>query len=164
MSWDEATKLWAEQTGPDDGFYLSLQVRFFCLLDCIQRFWGLNRKMYLFSFAKHIESYIKINFKGFSSTEYEILPFASSGYFLIGLWAQINSSYLNLHQEILWLNCEVNVDYCVLEVYYCPWLYYYTLILLCKEHSMESLMQIFSSFFNWGRFWFIFFFFSPDKK
>uniref|UniRef100_A0A8U7P731 Protein strawberry notch homolog 1 n=1 Tax=Corvus moneduloides TaxID=1196302 RepID=A0A8U7P731_CORMO len=33
MSWDEATKIWAEQTGPDDGFYLSLQVRFFCLLD-----------------------------------------------------------------------------------------------------------------------------------
>uniref|UniRef100_A0A8C0I8J2 Protein strawberry notch homolog 1 n=1 Tax=Bubo bubo TaxID=30461 RepID=A0A8C0I8J2_BUBBB len=32
MSWDEATKIWAEQTGPDDGFYLSLQVRFFCLL------------------------------------------------------------------------------------------------------------------------------------
>lgn len=29
MSWDEATKIWAEQTGPDDGFYLSLQVRFF---------------------------------------------------------------------------------------------------------------------------------------
>ncbi|NXK94917.1 SBNO1 protein, partial [Formicarius rufipectus] len=27
MSWDEATKLWAEQTGPDDGFYLSLQIR-----------------------------------------------------------------------------------------------------------------------------------------
>uniref|UniRef100_A0A672U7M2 Protein strawberry notch homolog 1 n=1 Tax=Strigops habroptila TaxID=2489341 RepID=A0A672U7M2_STRHB len=37
MSWDEATKIWAEQTGPDDGFYLSLQVRFFCLLDYIQR-------------------------------------------------------------------------------------------------------------------------------
>ncbi|TRZ18363.1 hypothetical protein HGM15179_008788 [Zosterops borbonicus] len=35
MSWDEATKMWAEQTGPDDGFYLSLQVRFFCLLDCV---------------------------------------------------------------------------------------------------------------------------------
>uniref|UniRef100_A0A8B9GKQ2 Protein strawberry notch homolog 1 n=1 Tax=Amazona collaria TaxID=241587 RepID=A0A8B9GKQ2_9PSIT len=33
MSWDEATKIWAEQTGPDDGFYLSLQVRFFCLLE-----------------------------------------------------------------------------------------------------------------------------------
>lgn len=31
MSWDEATKIWAEQTGPDDGFYLSLQVRFFAL-------------------------------------------------------------------------------------------------------------------------------------
>uniref|UniRef100_A0A8B9C2R9 Protein strawberry notch homolog 1 n=1 Tax=Anser brachyrhynchus TaxID=132585 RepID=A0A8B9C2R9_9AVES len=31
MSWDEATKLWAEQTGPDDGFYLSLQVRSFAL-------------------------------------------------------------------------------------------------------------------------------------
>uniref|UniRef100_A0A8D2PFD4 Protein strawberry notch homolog 1 n=1 Tax=Zosterops lateralis melanops TaxID=1220523 RepID=A0A8D2PFD4_ZOSLA len=42
MSWDEATKMWAEQTGPDDGFYLSLQVRFFCLLDCVQRFWGLS--------------------------------------------------------------------------------------------------------------------------
>ncbi|NXH52323.1 SBNO1 protein, partial [Rhabdornis inornatus] len=27
MSWDEATKMWAEQTGPDDGFYLSLQIR-----------------------------------------------------------------------------------------------------------------------------------------
>ncbi|NXJ85328.1 SBNO1 protein, partial [Trogon melanurus] len=27
MSWDEATKIWAEQTGPDDGFYLSLQIR-----------------------------------------------------------------------------------------------------------------------------------------
>ncbi|XP_067163279.1 protein strawberry notch homolog 1 isoform X2 [Apteryx mantelli] len=26
MSWEEATKIWAEQTGPDDGFYLSLQV------------------------------------------------------------------------------------------------------------------------------------------
>uniref|UniRef100_A0A8C5UCS7 Protein strawberry notch homolog 1 n=1 Tax=Malurus cyaneus samueli TaxID=2593467 RepID=A0A8C5UCS7_9PASS len=42
MSWDEATKIWAEQTGPDDGFYLSLQVRLFCLLDFVQRrFWGL---------------------------------------------------------------------------------------------------------------------------
>lgn len=27
MSWEEATKIWAELTGPDDGFYLSLQVR-----------------------------------------------------------------------------------------------------------------------------------------
>ncbi|XP_074966437.1 protein strawberry notch homolog 1 [Phalacrocorax aristotelis] len=27
MSWDEATKIWAEQSGPDDGFYLSLQIR-----------------------------------------------------------------------------------------------------------------------------------------
>uniref|UniRef100_F6Q716 Protein strawberry notch homolog 1 n=1 Tax=Ornithorhynchus anatinus TaxID=9258 RepID=F6Q716_ORNAN len=27
MSWEEATKIWAEQTGPDDGFYLSLQIR-----------------------------------------------------------------------------------------------------------------------------------------
>ncbi|NXA49707.1 SBNO1 protein, partial [Nothocercus julius] len=27
MSWEEATKMWAEQTGPDDGFYLSLQIR-----------------------------------------------------------------------------------------------------------------------------------------
>uniref|UniRef100_A0A0G2K3C0 Protein strawberry notch homolog 1 n=1 Tax=Rattus norvegicus TaxID=10116 RepID=A0A0G2K3C0_RAT len=27
MSWDEATKIWAELTGPDDGFYLSLQIR-----------------------------------------------------------------------------------------------------------------------------------------
>ncbi|XP_075754664.1 protein strawberry notch homolog 1 isoform X1 [Pelodiscus sinensis] len=27
MSWEEATKLWAEQTGPDDGFYLSSQIR-----------------------------------------------------------------------------------------------------------------------------------------
>ncbi|XP_059341369.1 protein strawberry notch homolog 1 isoform X1 [Ammospiza nelsoni] len=27
MSWDEATKIWEEQTGPDDGFYLSLQIR-----------------------------------------------------------------------------------------------------------------------------------------
>ncbi|XP_077164291.1 protein strawberry notch homolog 1 isoform X1 [Paroedura picta] len=27
MSWEEATKLWAEQTGPEDGFYLSLQIR-----------------------------------------------------------------------------------------------------------------------------------------
>lgn len=26
MSWEEATKIWAELTGPDDGFYLSLQV------------------------------------------------------------------------------------------------------------------------------------------
>uniref|UniRef100_A0A7M4FI77 Protein strawberry notch homolog 1 n=1 Tax=Crocodylus porosus TaxID=8502 RepID=A0A7M4FI77_CROPO len=26
MSWEEGTKFWAEQTGPDDGFYLSLQV------------------------------------------------------------------------------------------------------------------------------------------
>ncbi|KAK7804957.1 hypothetical protein U0070_025479 [Myodes glareolus] len=27
MSWEEATKIWAELTGPDDGFYLSLQIR-----------------------------------------------------------------------------------------------------------------------------------------
>ncbi|XP_032656603.1 protein strawberry notch homolog 1 isoform X3 [Chelonoidis abingdonii] len=27
MSWEEATKIWAEQTGPDDGFYLSSQIR-----------------------------------------------------------------------------------------------------------------------------------------
>ncbi|KYO39627.1 strawberry notch-like protein 2 isoform A [Alligator mississippiensis] len=27
MSWEEGTKFWAEQTGPDDGFYLSLQIR-----------------------------------------------------------------------------------------------------------------------------------------
>ncbi|XP_041423402.1 protein strawberry notch homolog 1 isoform X3 [Xenopus laevis] len=27
MSWEDATKIWAEQTGPDDGFYLSLQIR-----------------------------------------------------------------------------------------------------------------------------------------
>uniref|UniRef100_A0A8C5LW43 Protein strawberry notch homolog 1 n=1 Tax=Leptobrachium leishanense TaxID=445787 RepID=A0A8C5LW43_9ANUR len=27
MSWDDATKIWAEQIGPDDGFYLSLQIR-----------------------------------------------------------------------------------------------------------------------------------------
>ncbi|XP_030075420.1 protein strawberry notch homolog 1 isoform X2 [Microcaecilia unicolor] len=27
LSWDDATKMWAEQTGPDDGFYLSLQIR-----------------------------------------------------------------------------------------------------------------------------------------
>lgn len=27
MSWEEATKIWAELTGPDDGFYLLLQVR-----------------------------------------------------------------------------------------------------------------------------------------
>ncbi|KAH0625397.1 hypothetical protein JD844_014884 [Phrynosoma platyrhinos] len=27
MSWEEATKIWAEQTGPEDGFYLSLQIR-----------------------------------------------------------------------------------------------------------------------------------------
>lgn len=27
MSWEEATRIWAELTGPDDGFYLSLQVR-----------------------------------------------------------------------------------------------------------------------------------------
>ncbi|XP_062930087.1 protein strawberry notch homolog 1 isoform X2 [Mobula hypostoma] len=27
MSWEEATKLWAEQAGADDGFYLSMQVR-----------------------------------------------------------------------------------------------------------------------------------------
>ncbi|XP_044131632.1 protein strawberry notch homolog 1 isoform X1 [Bufo gargarizans] len=27
MSWEDATKLWAEQTAPDDGFYLSLQIR-----------------------------------------------------------------------------------------------------------------------------------------
>lgn len=31
MSWEEATKIWAELTGPDDGFYLSLQVRLFPL-------------------------------------------------------------------------------------------------------------------------------------
>jgi len=36
MSWDEATKIWAEQTGPDDGFYLSLQVRFLALAyECV---------------------------------------------------------------------------------------------------------------------------------
>uniref|UniRef100_A0A8C5JX75 Protein strawberry notch homolog 1 n=1 Tax=Jaculus jaculus TaxID=51337 RepID=A0A8C5JX75_JACJA len=27
MSWEEAIKIWAELTGPDDGFYLSLQIR-----------------------------------------------------------------------------------------------------------------------------------------
>lgn len=27
MSWEEATKIWAEQMGPDDGFYLSMQIR-----------------------------------------------------------------------------------------------------------------------------------------
>ncbi|MEE6504128.1 hypothetical protein FKM82_005070 [Ascaphus truei] len=27
MSWEDATKIWAEQIGPDDGFYLSLQIR-----------------------------------------------------------------------------------------------------------------------------------------
>ncbi|OCT98378.1 protein strawberry notch homolog 1 isoform X2 [Xenopus laevis] len=27
MSWEDAAKIWAEQTGPDDGFYLSLQIR-----------------------------------------------------------------------------------------------------------------------------------------
>ncbi|XP_072908101.1 protein strawberry notch homolog 1 [Hemitrygon akajei] len=27
MSWEEATKIWAEQTGADDGFYLSMQIR-----------------------------------------------------------------------------------------------------------------------------------------
>ncbi|KAL7986692.1 hypothetical protein Chor_012975 [Crotalus horridus] len=27
MSWEEATKIWSEQRGPDDGFYLSLQIR-----------------------------------------------------------------------------------------------------------------------------------------
>ncbi|XP_070619296.1 protein strawberry notch homolog 1 isoform X1 [Erythrolamprus reginae] len=27
MSWEEATKLWSEQRGPEDGFYLSLQIR-----------------------------------------------------------------------------------------------------------------------------------------
>uniref|UniRef100_A0A8C3XW49 Protein strawberry notch homolog 1 n=1 Tax=Chelydra serpentina TaxID=8475 RepID=A0A8C3XW49_CHESE len=27
MSWEEATKIWTEQTGPDDGFYLSSQIR-----------------------------------------------------------------------------------------------------------------------------------------
>uniref|UniRef100_K7FR10 Protein strawberry notch homolog 1 n=1 Tax=Pelodiscus sinensis TaxID=13735 RepID=K7FR10_PELSI len=27
MSWEEATKIWTEQTGPDDGFYLSSQMR-----------------------------------------------------------------------------------------------------------------------------------------
>ncbi|XP_053552331.1 protein strawberry notch homolog 1, partial [Bombina bombina] len=27
MSWDDATKIWAEQTVPEDGFYLSLQIR-----------------------------------------------------------------------------------------------------------------------------------------
>ncbi|XP_012878509.1 PREDICTED: protein strawberry notch homolog 1 [Dipodomys ordii] len=27
MSWEEATKIWADLTGPDDGFYLSLQIR-----------------------------------------------------------------------------------------------------------------------------------------
>lgn len=27
MSWEDATKIWAEQTGPEDGFYLSLQIR-----------------------------------------------------------------------------------------------------------------------------------------
>ncbi|XP_048467722.1 protein strawberry notch homolog 1 [Rhincodon typus] len=27
MSWEEATKIWAEQTGIDDGFYLSMQIR-----------------------------------------------------------------------------------------------------------------------------------------
>nr|XP_032803328.1 protein strawberry notch homolog 1 [Petromyzon marinus] len=27
MSWEEATEVWADQSGPDDGFYLSLQVR-----------------------------------------------------------------------------------------------------------------------------------------
>lgn len=27
MSWEDATKIWADQTGPDDGFYLSLQIR-----------------------------------------------------------------------------------------------------------------------------------------
>ncbi|KAK2497655.1 hypothetical protein MC885_001541 [Smutsia gigantea] len=27
MSWEEATKIWAELSGPDDGFYLSLQIR-----------------------------------------------------------------------------------------------------------------------------------------
>ncbi|KAM3940780.1 protein strawberry notch homolog 1 isoform 1-T1 [Leptodactylus fuscus] len=27
MSWEDATKIWAEQTGSDDGFYLSLQIR-----------------------------------------------------------------------------------------------------------------------------------------
>ncbi|XP_053328196.1 protein strawberry notch homolog 1 isoform X2 [Spea bombifrons] len=27
MSWEDATKIWAEQTGTDDGFYLSLQIR-----------------------------------------------------------------------------------------------------------------------------------------
>ncbi|KAF6081981.1 hypothetical protein HJG60_008954 [Phyllostomus discolor] len=27
MSWEEATRIWAELTGPDDGFYLSLQIR-----------------------------------------------------------------------------------------------------------------------------------------
>ncbi|XP_029475625.1 protein strawberry notch homolog 1 isoform X2 [Rhinatrema bivittatum] len=27
MSWEDATKMWAEQMGPDDGFYLSLQIR-----------------------------------------------------------------------------------------------------------------------------------------
>uniref|UniRef100_A0A7M4FJG4 Protein strawberry notch homolog 1 n=1 Tax=Crocodylus porosus TaxID=8502 RepID=A0A7M4FJG4_CROPO len=34
MSWEEGTKFWAEQTGPDDGFYLSLQVSLLDLNFC----------------------------------------------------------------------------------------------------------------------------------
>lgn len=56
------------------------------------------------------------------------------------------------------------MDYCVLEVYYCPWLYCYTLLLLCKEHNMESLKQILSSCFNLGSFWFVFFFQIRNNK
>ena len=29
MSWEEATHIWADQNGPDDGFYVQVRIRMF---------------------------------------------------------------------------------------------------------------------------------------
>lgn len=96
MSWDEATKIWAEQTGPDDGFYLSLQVRFFVSWITFRVvFPGLTK--YTISSEKltvHI-NYCSVLQNAFSlalklilfasNTEYQVLLSSYSGDFLIGM-------------------------------------------------------------------------------
>uniref|UniRef100_A0A672U5F4 Protein strawberry notch homolog 1 n=1 Tax=Strigops habroptila TaxID=2489341 RepID=A0A672U5F4_STRHB len=102
MSWDEATKIWAEQTGPDDGFYLSLQVRFFCLLDYIQRrFWGTNPILHI--------NYCSVLQNAFSITlKFMLFPTFIIKHSFLALFS-VSSRRGNCKKAGLGLVCEVGL-------------------------------------------------------